>query len=67
MAVFKCQYITVPTVSKADAIVGMAKRLAQIFQNETPTNIGETKEEATKFTATEADKKAQIANNIPNK
>ena len=69
MVFFKHHYITITTVSKADVIVAVAKALAQVIKNETPTDIGETEREqltqlatifnsiATNFTAPEADKK----------
>ena len=40
--VFKHQYITTPTVTKADAIVAMANKLTQVLQEETENNIGVT-------------------------
>ena len=39
---FKHKYITMPTISKADAFVTAASHLAQVLQGEISTNIGET-------------------------
>ena len=36
---FKHQYITTPTVSKADTIVALATKLTKVLQEETEINI----------------------------
>ena len=38
---FKHKYITMPTISKADAKVAAAMNLVQVLQKEITTNIGE--------------------------
>ena len=45
---FKHQYITTPTVTKADTIVTAATKLTQVLQDETETNIGATENQKLK-------------------
>ena len=40
--VSKHQYITVPTVTKADIIVAVANKLSQVLREETDNSIGVT-------------------------
>ena len=66
--IFKHQYITTSTVSKAGAIVAMANKLTQVLREETATNIEITEKqklmqlvnifqtEATKISKKEAEK-----------
>ena len=41
----KHQYITVPTITKAGAVVIASTQLVMVLQNVIPTNIGELEEE----------------------
>ena len=45
IVVFKHQYIITPMVSKADAIVAVAKKLTQVIQDKTSTKIGVTEKQ----------------------
>ena len=73
--VFKHQYITAPTVTKADAILAVTNKLTQVQEGETETNIGATEKQkltqlvkkfqtvATNCSKKDAEKPSQAINN----
>ena len=71
---FKHQYITTPTVTKAETIVAVATKLTQVLQEETETNMPQKKQKlkqlaevlqsvATNFSKKEAEKTSQLLSN----